>query len=64
MMLIIVSSFWFLENLVFNRLMLGREYTATLWDLKEETTEIASFSFVACKLIIWKWNISCASFPP
>ena len=33
-----------------NRLVLGQEYSATLWDLTKNKEKIASFSFSACKV--------------
>ena len=41
---------YFRNDGLINRLVLGQEYSATLWDLTKNKEKIASFSFSACKV--------------
>ena len=41
---------YFRNDGLINRLVLGQQYSATLWDLTKNKEKIASFSFSACKV--------------
>ena len=47
---------YFRNDGLINRLVLGQEYSATLWDLTKNKEKIVSFSFSACKVSFPLWR--------